>query len=140
MSRRSTGPVSVVGRFTESYERWETEEARLVEAEVIGAAFGANGYTTVDQADGLTEHLALGPGMKLLDVGSGRGWPGLYLAKKAGCEAVLTDLPAVALRSAATTARRKRLRRRCAFVLAGGAALPFRRRVFDAIVHTDVLC
>ena len=67
------------------------------------------------------------------------GWPALYLAKRTGCEAVLTDLPAVALRDASFRAQRRRVRHRCAIVLASGRALPFRPRSFDAVVHTDVL-
>ena len=30
------------------------------------------------------------PLTRLLDVGSGRGWPGLYLAGRTGCRVVLT--------------------------------------------------
>ena len=54
--------------------------------------YGANGYTTAAQANLLAQRLDLGPGKRLLDVGSGRGWPGLYLAASTGCTVVLTDL------------------------------------------------
>jgi len=35
-------------------------------------------------ADFLDE-LARGPGVRLFDLGSGHGWPGLYLVKTTGC-------------------------------------------------------
>ena len=131
---------SGVERFVQIYNRVTSRAMLLVEKEVIGANVGANGYTTVTQADSLAEHLALRPGTRLLDIGAGRGWPGLHLAKKTGCEVVLTDLPLAALRDAVARAGRQRLKRRCAFLLASGARLPFRLRTFDSIVHTDVLC
>jgi SAM-dependent methyltransferase len=131
---------SVVADFSQTYRRLAKRVMLAVEREVIGANVGANGYTTIAQADGLADRLALRRGRKLLDVGCGRGWPGLYLAKRTGCEAVVSDLPAPALSDAFRMARKQRLHRRCAFVLASGTHLPFRPRTFDAVVHTDVLC
>ena len=37
--------------------------------------------------------LGLGPGRRLLDVGGGQGWPGLYLARQTGCTVVRTPVP-----------------------------------------------
>jgi hypothetical protein len=42
---------------------------------------------------GLARELHLSAADRLLDLGSGRGWPGLYLAARTGCAVVLTDLP-----------------------------------------------
>ena len=126
-------------RFSSTYGRPETKATLLVEREVIGANVGANGYTTVAQADDLAERLALLAGMRLLDIGAGRGWPGLYLAKQTGCDTTVTDLPDAGLRRAVAAARRQRLQRRCGVVRADARRLPFRPRIFDAIVHTDVL-
>lgn len=126
-------------RFADTYGRDRSRAELRVEREVFGANEGINSYTTVEQADLLAEALELGPGMRLLDVGAGFGWPGLYLARKSGCEAVLADVPARAVRSAAARALKQRLGQRCFFALASGARLPFRPRSFDAVVHTDVL-
>jgi methylase of polypeptide subunit release factors len=114
--------------------------ADRMEQRVIGAVWGANGYTTVDQADELGRRLALGPDDRLLDVGTGRGWPGLYLALRTGCSVVGTDMPVVGLRGAAGRARKEGLDARAALVAASGGEQPFRASSFDAIVHTDVLC
>jgi hypothetical protein len=67
--------------------------AAEIERLVIGADYGADGYTTLAQADELARRLALRPGARLLELGSGSGWPGLHLAKTSGCAVVLTDLP-----------------------------------------------
>jgi len=127
-------------RFAERYRAGQNEATRQIELAVIGGDWGANGYTTVHQADLLGEVLALRPGMQLLDLGAGRGWPGLYLSATTGCRAVLSDVPIEGLRTAAARARRENLSSRAAAVVAGAGALPFPPASFDAIVHTDVLC
>jgi cyclopropane fatty-acyl-phospholipid synthase-like methyltransferase len=107
---------------------------------VIGGDWGANGYTTVAQADLLARELGLRPGVRLLDLGAGRGWPGLHLAATTGCQVVLADVPIEGLLAAAARARREKLAARAAPVAASARGLPFSPAAFDAIVHTDVLC
>lgn len=111
-----------------------------VERLVIGADYGADGYTTAEQADELARRLELRPGLQVLELGSGRGWPGLYLAKASRCQVVLTDLPLDGLRVAAARSTADGLTGRVGVVVASGANLPFAVETFDAIVHTDVLC
>lgn len=126
--------------FEERYGIQGNQAAALLEERVIGGVWGANGYTTLAQADELSDQLALTPTSWLLDVGTGRGWPGLYIAKRSDCSVIGTDLPLAALRKAREQAEREALEDRSAMVAASGAALPFPPRVFDGIVHTDVLC
>ena len=110
-----------------------------VEREVIGANVGANGYTTLDQADQLGRLLNLRPNDRLLDVGAGRGWPGLYLAGQSGCEATLLEISDTDLRQAVGRAERTDVTARCSFVRGTATALPFRSKSFDALIHADVL-
>jgi cyclopropane fatty-acyl-phospholipid synthase-like methyltransferase len=126
--------------FAERYRVAPAEVSRRVELAVIGGDWGANGYTTMAQASLLARELGLRPGVRLLDLGAGRGWPGLYLAAATGCRAVLADVPAEGLRAAAARARRENLADRAAPVAASARGLPFAPATFDAIVHTDVLC
>lgn len=114
--------------------------AEHVERLVIGADYGADGYTTVDQADELARRLELRPGVQLLELGSGRGWPGLYLARTTGCHITLTDLPLDGLHLARRRAAADAMGDRCDAVAACGAHLPFAAATFDAIVHADVMC
>ena len=133
-------PTTLADRFEQKYESELSETARQVQYAVFGALVDSNGYTTVSQADELGDSLDLGPGVRLLELGCGRGWPGIYFAQSTGCEVMLTDIPFGALRQAAISAKRKSVDRQCLVAAAGGKALPFRRGVFDAIVHADVLC
>ena len=125
--------------FQKYYRRALSRAELAVEREVHGVNAGINSYTTVAQADRLAELLDLHPGVRLLDVGAGSGWPGVYLARKAGSEVVLIDVPRAAVRSAAARAIKQGAFSGCGFAVASGTHLPFRRGSFDAVLHTDVL-
>ncbi len=111
-----------------------------IERSVCGCDYGGTSWTTRVQADKIIDMLKLKPGRRLLDVGSGSGWPGLYLAKRMGCDVTLTDLPLEGLRIAKNRAAADRLAGGCRILSADGATLPFRDGWFDAIHHADVLC
>ena len=126
--------------FADRYGEDRTGVVRQIEQAVIGGDWGANGYTTMGQADQLAAALRLGPGVRLLDLGAGRGWPGLYLAARTGCQVVLTDVPLEGLRQAMDRAQAEDVTDRATAVVSSARALPFRAGTFDAVVHTDVLC
>ena len=138
--KRSRDEQEAKVSFRERYGRAPTDAARVLEQIVIGGDFGANGYTTLAQADLIAERLRLRDGGRLLDVGSGQGWPGLYLAKVRRCSVVLTDLPEEGLRTARRRAAAEGIGERATAVVASARRLPFAHESFDAVVHTDVLC
>jgi protein-L-isoaspartate O-methyltransferase len=129
----------ILKRFTERYSADRPPALQAVEREAIGAVVGANGYTTVAQAEHLLDVLSLQPGTRLLDIGAGRGWPGLYLADRSGCRAVVTDIPRPAIAAAYSRVQDLGLTGRCQATLASGSSLPFRNASFDAVVHADAL-
>jgi len=126
--------------FRERYGRTRQEASREVERSVLGHDVGVNGYTTVAEAGALVEHLGLSPTSLLLDLGSGRGWPGSYLSRLGGCRVVLTDIPLEALRAAREYVETREVGARARIVAAEGGALPFAPDLFDAISHADVFC
>jgi len=134
-----TRDKDTIRRFHNRYSLPVTDAALAVEREVIGANVGASGYTTVAQADALIPELRLRAGTLLLDVGAGRGWPGLYLAQETGCDVVLADIPAPGLATAVKRANEAGLSNRASFVRAAAEHLPFQSSMFDAVVHTDTL-
>ncbi len=127
-------------RFTARYRIAGSDLLRKLERESCGCDYGGTSWTTRDEAERVGRLLGLGPGKHLLDIGSGSGWPGLYLAQSTGCDATLSDLPYEGLRHAAERARADRPAGACFFATADAAALPFRDGWFDAISHSDVLC
>jgi methylase of polypeptide subunit release factors len=126
--------------FQERYGNRPSPTTREIERRVIGGGWGANGFTTMAQADTLALQLGLSAGDHLLDLGTGRGWPGLYLAARTGCAVVLTDLPLEGLRVAADRAASEGLAARAGEVASAASGLPFRANSFDVIIHPDVLC
>ena len=127
-------------RFSERYREEQVDIVRTIEQSVIGGDWGANGYTTLAQADDLADRLRLHKGGLLLDIGAGRGWPGLYMAATTGCSVLLADVPTEGLTVAAARIRTEHLEQRAWCLNASARDLPFRTGTFDAVVHTDVLC
>lgn len=84
-------------RFEGIYERGQLPVIRDIERRVFGSDYGANSWTTRAEADDICQLLELRSGHRLLDVGAGSGWPGLYMAKQSGCDVVLVDMPRAAL-------------------------------------------
>ena len=116
------------------------DAVRDLERSVYGCDYGGNGGATRAEAERVFGLLELRPGVRLLEVGAGSGWPGLYLAQISGCDLVMVDIPLASLRIARERAVADSLARRCETIAADAAALPFRDASFDAFNHSDVLC
>jgi len=137
----STSPNMITSRcFARDYELGRSAAMRDLERSVLGCDYGGTSWTTRREAGRIAELLELRPGVRLLDVGAGAGWPGLYLAQLTGCDVVLADLPIVGLQIALERAAVDGFEERCMAVVADGATLPFRENSFDALSHADVLC
>ena len=126
--------------FDRDHEIAQMPLMRDIERRVRGSDYGATSWATREQAEHSVARLALVPGLRLLEIGAGSGWPALYLAALSGCDVVLTDLPLSGLRAARIRAENDRLASRSLVLAADGTALPFREHAFDRIHHADVLC
>lgn len=122
------------------YRQAQLPVMQAIERRICGCAYGATSWATRDEAGLIAAALELGPGVALLEIGAGAGWPALYLAATSGCEVTLTDLPESGLEIARERATREGLAGRCHVVRADAARLPFADAGFDAINQSDVLC
>jgi ubiquinone/menaquinone biosynthesis C-methylase UbiE len=123
-----------------SAELARADVMRDLERSVYGCDYGGNGGATRSEAEQVFGLLELRPGVRLLDVGAGSGWPALYLAQISGCDLVMVDIPLASLRIARERAVADGLAQRCEIIAADAAALPFGNASFDAFNHSDVLC
>lgn len=126
--------------FAAEYEQNAHPAFRALERTVLGCDYGGTSWTTREQADAIASSLDLHGGMRMLEVGSGTGWPAVYLASQRSCELILSDLPLNALKQARSRAAEEALESTVQAVSASGAQLPFASASFDALGHSDVLC
>lgn len=88
----------------------------------------------------LAERMGLGPGMSLLDVGSGIGGPARFFARRYGCTVVGIDLTPEYVAVAETLTRMVGLADRVTFRVGSATDLPFEEASFDAatLVHVGM--
>ena len=93
---------------------------------------------TVDAARALVKRLRPHAPRFLLDLGSGRAWPGAMVAEELGCRLVASDVPCNALVDARAAMRARGVAGDVA--VADGCWLPFQSSSFDGLIHSDVFC
>lgn len=115
--------VGSVCDFAREYEFALSAPMLDIERRVQGSDYGATSWTTVAQAQAASAALELRPGLRLLEIGAGTGWPALLMARQSGCDLMLTDQPLSGPQVACARAGRDGVDARCRF-----AAV--RRRLF----------
>lgn len=106
-------------------------------AAILGDSYHPGGRT-------LTRHLAralgLGPGRRVLDVGSGPGSTALTLAAEFGCEVVGVDLGEESVARARLAAEQAGFADQVTFHTGDAEQLPFPEASFDAVVSECAFC
>ena len=108
------------------------------ELEVLGVNYRASGYTTRDQADWMGRLLSVGKDELLVDIGSGAGWPGLYLADRLDCRVVTVDPVVEGGRAVQRRAVEDGMEARAFSIVGSGDQLPIKPRSAAGVVHSDV--
>jgi ubiquinone/menaquinone biosynthesis C-methylase UbiE len=137
---RSHEKLELIASFDTDYRMAQDELMLELERAVCGCDYGGTSWTTKPEAQHLGHLLDLGPGKRLLELGAGSGWPGLFLAATSACDIALVDLPLEGLRIARQRTAAEPPPGACWIAQADGAALPLADGSFHAISHSDVLC
>ncbi len=124
--------------FDDRFSHVSSDVLLEIEEEVFGTDYGATSWSTIDEIGVFIAEMELRQGHRLLDIGSGSGWPALHIAEQTGCETVLCDYPLTGLLEAKKRAGEDGMN--AVMVQADGAALPLADAAVDAVSHSDVLC
>ncbi len=135
---RSETERELLDSFDEQYHHVLSPVMMEIEVEARGTDYGSTSWSTIDQVDRMAAHLDLGPGLRLLDIGSGAGWPGLYIGTTSGCDVAMLDFPFNALKLGLDRAAKDGTKAVAA--VADAAQLPLTSDTFDGVIHSDVLC
>jgi ubiquinone/menaquinone biosynthesis C-methylase UbiE len=96
-------------------------------------------FVSIGLLDHVADALALSPETTLVDLGCGRGGPGLWLAQSRGAQLIGVDFSAVAVQQATDRAALFGLADRARFVVGDLAATGLADAVADAVVSIDAL-
>jgi precorrin-6B methylase 2 len=132
-------PKRTAAVYGSYYAVAEGKAIRELERVAVGMDWGGNGYTTVEHVRELIDVLDLGPDKRLADLGSGAGWPGVFVASESGCRVVLSDLAVTGMRAARAHAASHDVDG-VQVVSASATEVPFADATFDAVSHSDLLC
>jgi SAM-dependent methyltransferase len=121
----------IVARLKDALRATGKDPARLINDDL--AAFDQFHVRGREATMELAAKLNLGPGMRLLDIGSGIGGPSRMLAQSYGCQVVGVDLTAEYCRAADEIARWVGLSHLVEYRQADALSLPFPDRAFDVV-------
>ena len=134
----ATAESELVARFREYYTATDNGVLRELERRTLGAAYGGNGYTDVHQVERLVGLLGVAEGDRVLELGSGAGWPGLLIARETGCQMILSDVPWEGVAWGRSRGRAEGTSVDAVACL--GTEIPFKDASFEGVTHSDVLC
>jgi ubiquinone/menaquinone biosynthesis C-methylase UbiE len=121
----------------------ESETHRAIFREVYGAEYPEEvlplGFITRTLLRRIAKAIAAGPGQTIIDLGCGRGGPGLWVARETGASIVGIDISPVAVEHASQRARKFGVQGRARFETGDLVALRFSTAEFDAAMSVDVL-
>ena len=130
--------AELVDRFREYYLATDNEALRELEYRTLGAGYGGNGYTDTHQVERFLGLLGVGEGDWVLELGSGAGWPGLYIARATGARVVLSDVPWEGVAWGRRRGRDESISVDAVACL--GTEIPFKDGSFEGVTHSDVMC
>jgi SAM-dependent methyltransferase len=129
-----------VDAYGANYAGFSSDLYAEVRREAYGEDFGQMSWLTAGEHDEMLEHLALAPGTRTLDLGSGAGGPTLRLARRSGASVVGIEAHPEAVREARARASREGLGDRVTFEQADAAGpLPFPDGSFGGAISIDAI-
>ena len=124
--------------FDSTYSHFTKQVLETIRKETFGQDIGQNSWTTVDEYDRFLSWLDLRPEHHVLEVASGSGGPGLYVANRAGCRVTGIDANEAGVATATQSAADSNQAGQVTFTVANAnSPLPFDDDSFDAVLCID---
>ena len=130
-----------VNLYDHAYGSFANEAEAAVRRETYGEDLGQTSWMTAPEWLAFADQLGVRAGSDVLEVGSGSGGPGVYLALQRGCRLTGVDLNEHGVRNASVLADREGVGDRVQFqVVDASRPLPFADGRFDAVISNDAMC
>ena len=134
----SSGSVDL---YDNVYADFASTAEGAVLSETEGDEIGQSSWLTAPEWLGVADHLRIGTGSDVLEVGSGSGGPAVYLALARGCRLTGVDINEHGVRNATALAEARGVSDRVRFqAVDASRPLPFPDGRFDAVVSNDAMC
>jgi SAM-dependent methyltransferase len=132
-----------VADFTATFAEPESPVQARIWAEVLGDEYPAevapHSYTTRSELRRIAADVRVGPGQLLVDIGSGRGGPGLWVAATTGADYLAVDISPTGLAEVERRAAALALDSRTSTRDGSFEALPLADSEADAVMSIDAL-
>jgi SAM-dependent methyltransferase len=123
------------------YDQFSSDVLGAIRKETYGEDLGQSSWMTADELRNFIKYLSLKSSDDLLEVGSGSGGTGLFIAETAGCRVQGVDINEFGIKNANDLASKRNLQQKVQFKLADASkSLPFENQSFDVIFSNDVIC
>jgi SAM-dependent methyltransferase len=130
-----------INLYDNVYADFASSAEAAVRRETYGEDLGQSSWLTASEWLEFADHLAIGAGSEVLEVGSGSGGPAVFLAAARHCRVTGVDINEHGVRNAIALAQARGLADRLRFeVVDAGRPLSFADGSFDAIVSNDAIC
>lgn len=131
---------AAVDLYNHLYADFASAAEAAVRREAFGEDMGQSSWITADEWLSFADHLRIGRGADVLEIGSGSGGPAVYLAERRWCRLTGVDINEFGVRNGNALAEARGVADRVHFrAVDADGPLPFDAGRFDAIICTDAI-
>ena len=130
-----------INLYDHAYGDFAGDAEAAVRRETYGEDLGQTSWLTAPEWLGFADQMGIDGTSDVLEVGSGSGGPGVYLALQRGCRVTGVDLNEHGVHNANALAAARGVADRVRFeTVDASRSLPFDDARFDAVISNDAMC